>query len=50
MYRKDCFAFKETKEGYICKALQDINCTKCKFFKTKEEYNEKVKPLKYKKA
>ena len=47
MYRKDCFAFKETKEGYICKALQDIKCTKCKFYRTKKEYDRKVRPLKH---
>ena len=42
MYKKNCFAFKQTQSGEVtCTALKHINCDGCKFFKTKEEYRER---------
>lgn len=48
MYRKECFAYKENGKRKYCSALKDLDCRGCKFFKTHEEYMQKVAPLKYK--
>lgn len=46
MVNKNCFAFKEQiKDGherYTCTALFKMECENCKFFKTKQEYVDKV--------
>ena len=49
MLRTDCFAFWSRNGRVKCEALQRIDCMGCKFYKTQEEYDKKVKPLKYKK-
>ncbi len=47
MYQKDCFAFKKMLTGSIrCSALNLIDCRNCKFYKTKENYEKNVLPLK----
>lgn len=49
MVRVNCFACKEVEVGaYKCTALQKIDCKGCKFYKTKEEYNRSVRPLRHK--
>lgn len=46
--RNDCFAFYEVPSGgYKCSALKRCCCIGCKFYKTKQEYIEKVMPLKH---
>ena len=34
-YKSDCFAFNNKQ----CMALIEIDCTNCKFYKNKEDYN-----------
>ena len=47
IFRVDCFACKEVSENkLVCSALQLADCRGCKFFKTEEDYNKNVKPLK----
>lgn len=46
---KDCFALKHVGSATTCDCLKDVtDCANCKFYKTKQEYNEKVLPLKNK--
>lgn len=49
-YHEDCFAFKIKNHKEFCSALIDkvVNCSNCKFYKTQQEYDEKVRSLKYK--
>ena len=48
MNRTNCFAYKKTSTGHItCSALTRMDCDGCNFFKTKQEYREKVEPLKH---
>lgn len=46
--KKDCFGYVDDSH---CRALIDkeMNCPRCKFYKTKAEYDEKVAPLRHKK-
>lgn len=49
IFRVDCFAFREVyKNKLVCNALQLADCRGCKFFKTQEDYDKNVKPLKRK--
>lgn len=49
VFNVNCFASKEVARGVLkCTALQDANCLGCKFFKTQEDYDKNVKPLKHK--
>ena len=42
-FKEDCFAFKKSGEGHFkCKALDVKDCTKCGFYKPKEEVNLKA--------
>lgn len=50
MYKKNCFAYFEKNGRKKCKALKVLDCENCKFFHTKEYYEEKVLPLKHKKS
>ncbi len=43
-YNKDCFAYYEDKnEVERCFALKRMQCYKCKFAKTKKEYEKGLK-------
>lgn len=48
MYNKNCFAYKEKNNKKLCSALNYICCKGCKFFKTKQDYEKNVAPLKHK--
>lgn len=48
MYKKNCFAYKDKGYKKICSALNHISCDGCKFYKTKQEYETYVAPLKNK--
>lgn len=49
IFRVDCFACKEVSKNVLkCTALQNADCRGCKFFRTLEDYNKNVKPLKRK--
>lgn len=37
MQKKDCFAYKSK---YKCNALITIDCTNCRFYKTKEQWRK----------
>ena len=39
-YKEDCFAIKLTGLTKRCSILTEINCEKCKFYKTFGEYYE----------
>lgn len=40
--KTNCFAYSN-KEGHItCLALSELNCEKCHFFKTKEQYAQEL--------
>lgn len=46
--RTDCFGYWKNSHGTVnCRALQNADCRGCKFFKTQEDYNKNVKPLKH---
>jgi hypothetical protein len=36
--KKDCFAYNDEKTE--CKALKDLNCTDCKFYKVKKSIGQ----------
>lgn len=39
-YKKDCFAY----QGYgNCKALKEMSCENCKFYKTKKQQEKEIK-------
>ena len=45
----NCFGVYFDKDNNLkCNALNHLNCQSCKFFKTKEEYNISVAPLRHK--
>lgn len=48
--KQDCFGYMSSGK---CSVIQDkygMNCKDCKFYKTKEEYKQKVAPLRHKKS
>lgn len=48
--KQDCFGYISSGK---CSVIQDkygMNCKDCKFYKTKEEYKQKVAPLRHKKS
>lgn len=45
MLRKDCFAYKENRNGATCTALTKMECDNCKFFSTKADHVKKMKEL-----
>lgn len=47
--KKDCFGHFVTQSGKVqCSALKEMDCKECKFYRTQDDYNKNVKPLKYK--
>lgn len=38
MDRKDCFAYVSSQRTH-CKVLYTLNCEKCKFYKTQEQFD-----------
>lgn len=49
LYKKECFAYFKSSLGVEkCKALNVLNCEHCRFFRTLEDYNKNVSPLKHK--
>lgn len=48
-FNVDCFACKEVGKGILkCNALQDSDCRGCHFFRTMEDYQKNVEPLRHK--
>ncbi len=41
--KRDCFAYKENVNKAFCKALKEINCIDCSFYKTKEQQKNSIK-------
>lgn len=42
MLRKDCFAYRKTKDNIFCCALTKMECGNCNFFLTADEYARKL--------
>ena len=40
MEKKDCFAYKQER---CCSILTEMYCAKCKFYKTKEQFDAEAK-------
>ena len=41
--KKDCFAYRENTNKAFCKAVKEINCIDCSFYKTKNQQENSIK-------